>query len=83
MPPSRGWTPGAMAAWYAPDAQFDDEVFSLRGQAPVGGMWRMLCEATQARHRDRFDFWVWSRQAPGIPGPVLGRAPPFRRKVRT
>jgi len=42
----------AMAACYAPDAQFDDEVFSLRGHEQVSGMWRMLCEATQARNRD-------------------------------
>ena len=127
---------GAMAACYAPDAQFDDEVFSLRGHEPISGMWRMLCEATQAknrdawklacsaieandttgkahweadyrfsasrrqvhnvidaefefndaglitRHRDRFDFWRWSRQALGIPGLVLGWTPFFRRMVR-
>lgn len=41
-----------MAGCYAPEAQFDDEVFSLRGQRDVAGMWRMLCEATQARGRD-------------------------------
>ncbi|MDB5886540.1 MAG: hypothetical protein JWR74_2711 [Polaromonas sp.] len=41
----------AMAACYAPDAQFDDEVFSLRGHAQVSGMWRMLCEATRAKNR--------------------------------
>lgn len=126
----------AMAACYALDAQFDDEVFSLRGHEQVSGMWRMLCEATQAknrnawklvwrsieaddktgkahweadyrfsasrrqvhnvidgefefndaglitRHRDRFDFWAWSRQALGIPGLVLGWTPFFRRMVR-
>ena len=42
----------AMADCYAPDAQFDDEVFSLRGHEQVSGMWRMLCEATQAKNRD-------------------------------
>ena len=127
----------AMAACYAPGAQFDDEVFSLRGHDQVSGMWRMLCEATQAknrddwklacsaieagdttgkahweadyrfsasgrkvhnvidaefefndaglitRHRDRFDFWGWSRQALGVPGLVLGWTPFFRRMVRT
>ena len=126
----------AMAACYAPGAQFDDEVFSLLGHEQVSGMWRMLCEATQAknrdawkltysgieaddttgkahweadyrfsasrrqvhnvidgkfefndaglitRHRDRFDFWAWSRQALGIPGLVLGWTPFFRRMVR-
>ncbi|MFC5519954.1 nuclear transport factor 2 family protein [Polaromonas jejuensis] len=126
----------AMAACYARDAQFDDEVFSLRGQDQVAGMWRMLCAATQAkgadvwklswsgvqadarsgkahweadyrfsatgrlvhnaidgvfefsedgliaRHRDRFDFWAWSRQALGAPGLLLGWTPLLRRKVR-
>ena len=38
-----------MQACYAADAQFDDEVFSLRGRDQVGGMWRMLCEATKSR----------------------------------
>ena len=33
----------AMAACYAPDAVFEDAVFSLRGWR-VGAMWRMLCE---------------------------------------
>lgn len=51
----------AMAACYAPDAQFDDEVFSLRGHEQVGGMWRMLCEATQAKNRD-----AWMLACSGI-----------------
>lgn len=34
------------------------------------------------RHVDRFDFWRWSRQALGVPGVLLGWAPPLRRKVR-
>lgn len=33
---------GTMAACYAPDAEFRDPVFELRG-ARVGLMWRMLC----------------------------------------
>jgi hypothetical protein len=37
----------AMQACYAPDAQFADEVFTLRGARQIGGMWRMLCDATQ------------------------------------
>ena len=126
----------AMAACYAPDAQFDDEVFSLRGRPQVTGMWHMLCDVTQAkgadvwklaysgieadarsgkahweaqyrfsatgrmvhnvidgvfefneqglitRHRDRFDFWAWSRQALGLPGTLLGWTAFLRRKVR-
>ena len=126
----------AMAACYAPDAQFDDEAFSLRGHKEVTGMWHMLCDVTKAkgadvwkltysgieagaqtgkshweadyrfsatgrmvhnvidgqfefneqglisRHRDRFDFWAWSRQALGAPGLLLGWTPFLRAKVR-
>lgn len=42
----------AMAACYAPDARFDDEAFSLKGAREVGGMWKMLCEATRAKGAD-------------------------------
>ena len=42
----------AMQACYAADATFDDEVFSLRGAPQVGGMWRMLCDATRAQGAD-------------------------------
>jgi len=121
-----------MAACYAEDAVFDDEAFSLRGRAQIGGMWAMLCDAVKAkgrdvweieasaitersahweatyrfsatgrmvhnvidaefefdsaglikRHRDRFDFWRWSRQALGAPGLLLGWTPLLRAKVR-
>jgi ketosteroid isomerase-like protein len=47
--------PDAMAACYADEAAFDDEVFSLRGKREVMGMWRMLCEATRAKGAD-----VWT-----------------------
>ena len=33
-------------------------------------------------HRDRFDFWRWSRQALGLPGWLLGWTPFLRRKVQ-
>jgi ketosteroid isomerase-like protein len=46
-----------MANCYAEDAAFDDEVFSLRGKRQVTGMWRMLCQATQAKGSD-----VWKLQ---------------------
>ena len=121
-----------MQACYAPDAHFEDEVFTLDGPRQIGGMWRMLCETTKAkglphwklevsqvtdrsahwdahylfsatgrkvlnridasfefnanslivRHRDRFDFWAWSRQALGAPGVLLGWTPFLRNKVR-
>ena len=124
----------AMEACYADKARFEDPVFTLAGQRQIGGMWRMLCEATKAkpasrahwklevsgitarsahwdahylfsatgravinridaefefdanglitRHRDRFDFWAWSRQALGAPGWLLGWSPVLRGKVR-
>ena len=34
------------------------------------------------RHRDRFDFWRWARQALGAPGLLLGWSPLLRAKVR-
>ncbi|MDB5850506.1 MAG: ketosteroid isomerase [Rhodoferax sp.] len=33
-------------------------------------------------HRDRFNFWAWSRQALGAPGLLLGWTPFLRAKVR-
>ena len=50
-----------MAACYAPGAVFDDEVFSLRGPEQVGGMWRMLCDATRAKGLD-----VWKLEYSNI-----------------
>lgn len=35
------------------------------------------------RHRDRFGFWRWARQALGLPGLLLGWTPWLRHKVRT
>jgi hypothetical protein len=121
-----------MQSCYATNAHFEDEAFTLDGAREIGGMWRMLCEATKAkglahwklevsqvtdrsahwdahylfsatgrkvlnhidatfefdaqglivRHRDRFDFWAWSRQALGTPGLLLGWTPFLRNKVR-
>lgn len=51
----------SMAACYAPDVQFDDEAFSLRGHAEVMGMWRMLCDATRAKGMD-----AWKLEYSGI-----------------
>lgn len=122
----------AMQACYAEGARFEDEAFKLQGPREIGGMWRMLCEATKAKgmahwkletrditdssahweahylfsatgrlvhnridasfrfdpqglitdHRDRFDFWAWSRQALGTPGLLLGWSPFLRNKVQ-
>ena len=50
-----------MQAYYAVDAQFADPVFDLRGREQIGGMWRMLCEATRTKGRD-----AWRLEARGI-----------------
>jgi ketosteroid isomerase-like protein len=42
----------AMQACYATDATFQDEAFTLEGRRQVGGMWRMLCDATRAKGAD-------------------------------
>jgi SnoaL-like domain len=51
----------AMATCYAADAAFDDEAFSLRGRAQIGGMWAMLCDAVKAKGRD-----VWKLETRDI-----------------
>ena len=124
-----------MVASYAPDAFFEDPVFTLNGRDEIGSMWTMLAENVKAKgrdawkleasgisadathgkahwephyrfsatgrlvhnivdaefmfkdgliidHRDRFNFWRWSRQALGAPGLVLGWTPIVRNKVR-
>ncbi len=50
--------PDRMAMCYAEDAEFEDEVFHLRGKREVMGMWRMLCEAVREKGRDdwKLDF---------------------------
>jgi hypothetical protein len=57
-----------MAGCYAPDARFDDEAFSLRGAREVGGMWRMLCEATRAKGADVWKLSWRDVQADGSTG---------------
>ena len=50
-----------METLYAPDVSFEDEAFSLRGRREVGGMWRMLAEATKAKGAD-----VWRLKYSGV-----------------
>jgi hypothetical protein len=40
-----------MQACYAPEARFEDAIFTLRGATQIGAMWQMLCETTQAKAR--------------------------------
>jgi len=46
-----------MAACYAPEARFQDEVFTLAGTDEIAAMWKMLCAATRAKGMD-----AWSLQ---------------------
>ena len=48
----------AMQALYAPQATFDDPVFSLHGAHEIGGMWRMLARSARKRSRE-----VWTVRA--------------------
>ncbi|AVP96356.1 ketosteroid isomerase [Ahniella affigens] len=67
----------AMTAFYAPDAWFEDEAFSLRGRVEVGGMWQMLCAAVKAKGKD-----VWKLDYSGIRsehGKVLAHWEPVYR----
>lgn len=121
---------GIMAECYHEEAEFRDEVFSLKGKDEIGAMWAMLCgnardfsldyrilnsnedevtvkwepvyifsatgrkvkneitgtfrfrESKIYRHRDRFSFPRWSRQALGFTGFVLGHTGFLKNKVR-
>jgi len=69
--------------------EFDDDTVAGppqdRGAPPRGdGAQRLGVDSAGLikRHRDRFDFWRWSRQALGAPGLLLGWSPMLRSKVR-
>jgi hypothetical protein len=51
-----------MATCYAADAQFQDEVFALRGRDQIAAMWDMLCTATRDKGRDAWSL-SWSQIA--------------------
>ena len=45
-----------MAACYAPDAVFRDEVFQLQGRDEIAAMWAMLCVATRSKGLDAWSL---------------------------
>ena len=57
-----------MAQCYAQDAGFQDEVFTLQGRREVAGMWRMLCQATQAKGADVWKLQYRDVQADAVSG---------------
>jgi ketosteroid isomerase-like protein len=58
----------AMAACYAEDATFDDEVFRLRGRREVVGMWTMLCANVRAHGQGDWKLEAGNFQAEGRSG---------------
>lgn len=44
----------AMQALYAPQATFDDPLYSLHGAQEIGAMWRMVCRSARKRSRDEW-----------------------------
>ena len=58
----------AMQALYAPQATFDDPMFSLHGVHEIGGMWRMLCRSARKRSRDEWSLEVSDLEVDGDRG---------------
>lgn len=59
-----------MMECYAPDATFEDEVFTLKGREEIADMWRMLCDATRSKGLD-----AWSLEFRDVESDVAqGRA---------
>ena len=58
----------AMQALYAPQATFDDPVFSLHGAHEIGGMWRMLCRSARKRSRDEWSLKAGDFRVEGTRG---------------
>ncbi|APW40135.1 ketosteroid isomerase [Rhodoferax koreense] len=48
----------------------------------IDGAFDFDAQGLIVRHRDRFDFWHWSRQALGTPALLLGWTPFLKAKVR-
>jgi len=48
----------------------------------IDGEFTFTPEGLIATHKDRFDFWRWSRQSLGAPGVLLGWTPFLQNKVR-
>ena len=89
--------PKALEAWRLSyrDVQADGDagqahwdahyLFSATGRLvdnAIDARFRFTPDGLIAEHRDRFDFWKWSRQALGAPGWLLGWTPLLRAKVR-
>lgn len=70
---------GGQAHW---DAQYR---FSATGRMVlnrIDAQMRFDADGLIVEHEDQFDFWLWSRQALGTPGLLLGWSPLLRRQVQ-
>lgn len=72
---------GAMAACYADDAVFEDEVIVLRGKQEVVGRWTMLCTSVKAQGAGGWKL-EWSDVHAGAQGLLLSWTPLLRRRAR-
>ena len=57
-----------MAACYAADAEFQDEVFTLHGRDEIAAMWNMLCTATRDKGMADWSLDYSGVQADGTTG---------------
>lgn len=86
--------PDSLAHWRLEASRITDHsahweahyLFSATGRAVhnrIDAGFEFDADGRISRHRDRFDFWAWSRQALGTPGVLLGWTPMLRKQVRT
>jgi hypothetical protein len=64
------------------DAHYRSRPPAARSLNRIDAEFEFDAQGLIVKHRDRFDFWAWSRQALGVPGLVLGWTPPFRKQVK-
>lgn len=85
--------PEARAIWKLEVSEVTDRsahwnahyLFSATGRAVINridAVFEFDPQGLITRHRDSFDFWLWSRQALGAKGLLLGWTPFLRGKVR-
>lgn len=63
----------AMEALYAPDAIFDDPIYSLDGREQISGMWHMMIESIQSTGAD-----VWRLDVTGVTDTTARWEPHYR-----
>jgi hypothetical protein len=85
--------PASLAQWKLVVSQITERsahwdahyLFSATGRPVlnrIDAQFEFNAQGLITKHRDRFDFWRWSRQALGAPGWLLGWTPFLRKQVR-